>query len=133
MPVQRNSKAFKDLSASFKINPLKRDLIELTNENAIARSIRNLLLTIPGEKPFNPALGSNISNLLFGQIDSRTASSIQSEIVDTIELFEPRVELIDVRVKADPDKYRFDCKIQYITIGIDVPAQELSVALEPTR
>ena len=103
------------------------------NENAIARSIRNLLLTIPGEKPFNPALGSNISNLLFGQIDSRTASSIQTEIVDTIELFEPRVELIDVKVKADPDKYRFDCKIQYIIVGIDVPAQELSVALEPTR
>ncbi len=133
MPVQRTSKTFKDLSASFKIDPLKRDLIGLTNENAIARSIRNLLLTIPGEKPFNPALGSNVSNLLFGQIDTRTAAAIQTEIEDTIGLFEPRVRLISVKVKGNPDKYRFDCRLQYRIVGIDVPAQELSVALEPTR
>jgi len=133
LPVQRTSKAFKDLSASFKIDPVKRDLIALTNENAIARSIRNLLLTIPGEKPFNPALGSNISNLLFGQIDTRTAAAIQTEIEHTIGLFEPRVRLISVKVKGDPDKYRFDCRLQYYIIGIDVPAQELPIALEPTR
>ena len=54
MPVQRVSKAFKDISATFQINPLNRDLIQLKNTNAIARSIRNLIMTVPGERPFSP-------------------------------------------------------------------------------
>ena len=133
MPVQRVSKSFKDISASFQINPLNRDLIQLKNANAIARSIRNLIMTVPGERPFNPVLGSQVTNLLFENLDKLTASSIKSEIINTISNFEPRVRLNEVIVKAQPDNYQFDVQIQYYIIGIEVPLQQLTLALEPTR
>ena len=133
MPVQRVSQQFSDISASFQINPLNRDLIQLKNANAIARSIRNLIMTVPGERPFNPVLGSQVTNLLFENLDKLTASSIKSEIINTITNFEPRVRLNEVIVKAQPDNNQFDVQIQYYIIGIDVPLQELTFALEPTR
>ena len=133
MPVQRVSKQFKDISASFQINPLNRDLIQLKNANAIARSIRNLIMTVPGERPFNPVLGSQVTSLLLENLDKLTASSIKSEIINTVSNFEPRVRLNEVIVKAQPNNNQFDVQIQYYIIGIDVPLQQLSFALEPTR
>ena len=133
MPVQRVSKSFKDVSATFQINPLNRDLIQLKNANAIARSIRNLIMTVPGERTFNPVLGSQVTNLLFETLDKLTASTIKSEIENTILNFEPRVNLNQVIVKAQPDNNQFDVEIQYYIVGIDVPLQELTFALEPTR
>ena len=133
MPVQRVSKQFKDISATFQINPLNRDLIQLKNANAIARSIRNLIMTVPGERPFNPVLGSQVTGLLFESLDKLTASTIKSEIINTIENFEPRVKLNEVIVKANAEDNQFDVQIQYYIIGIDVPPQELTFALDPTR
>lgn len=133
MPVQRISKEFKDVSATFKLNPINLDLITLSNENAIARSIRNLIFTIPGEKPFEPLIGSNVTNLLFENMDSLTASSIQTEIENTINNFEPRVQLVQVKVTPNFDNNEFNCYIRYNIVGIDVPQQQLSFALQPTR
>ncbi len=133
MPVQRISQGFKDLSASFQANPLNTDLIALKNENAIARSIRNLVLTVPGERPFNPVLGSNVSNLLFDNMDKLTASAIRSEIENTIENFEPRVEIDEITVEPNYDNNEFNVTVQYFIVGIDVPEQSLSFALQPTR
>ena len=133
MPAQRVSKAFRDISATFQINPLNRDLLALRNENAIARSIRNLVITAPGERPFNPVLGSNVYYLLFENFDSQTAYAIQSQIETTIQNFEPRVDLKEVSVVADPDNHEFNVSINYTIVGIDAPQQELSFALEPTR
>ena len=133
MPVQRVVQQFKDISASFQINPLNRDLIQLKNANAIARSIRNLIMTVPGQRPFNPVLGSQVTSLLFENLDKLTASSIKSEIIYTVTNFEPRVRLNEVIVKAQPNNNQFDVQIQYYIIGIDVPLQQLSFALEPTR
>ena len=90
-------------------------------------------MTVPGERPFNPVLGSNVTSLLFETLDNLTASTIKSEIINTIENFEPRVKLNEVIVKASPDENQFDVLIQYYVIGIDVPPQELTFALEPTR
>jgi len=133
LPVQRTSVPFKDISASFLVNPLNYDLIGLTNANAIARSVRNLILTGPGERPFSPALGSRVRQLLFDNLDAITAASIDLQIRNTIKNYEPRVRLIDVLVKANVDSNAFDVKIQYIIIGADAQAQELTFALEPTR
>ena len=133
MPVQRVSKQFKDISATFQINPLNRDIIQLKNANAIARSIRNLIMTVPGERPFNPVLGSQVTSLLFENLDKLTASSIKSEIINTLTNFEPRIRLNEVIVKAQPDNNQFDVQIQYYIIGIDLPLQQLTFALEPTR
>ncbi len=133
MPVQRISKGFLDLSASFQENPLTNDLIALKNENAIARSVRNLVLTIQGERPFQPVLGTGVSKLLFENMDKLTASAIRSEIRSTIENFEPRVEINEILVEPDFEGNAFNVTLQYFIIGIDVPEQELTFALEPSR
>ena len=133
MPVQRISKGFLDLSASFQENPLTNDLIALKNENAIARSVRNLVLTIQGERPFQPVLGTGVSQLLFENMDKLTASAIRSEIRSTIENFEPRVEINEILVEPDFEGNAFNVTLQYFIIGIDVPEQELTFALEPSR
>ena len=132
-PAQRTSLGFKDISASFQINPLNDDLIALKNENAIARALKNLVLTVPGEKPFQPEVGSRVSALLFENFDNITAQSIKSEISRTIRNYEPRVRLDKVEVEANFDEYEFNVTITYFIIGIDVPAQQLTFALEPNR
>ena len=133
MPVQRVSRGFKDVSATFQVNPINSDVIILKNENAIARSVRNLIFTVPGEKPFAPTIGSNVTALLFENMDLLTASSIKSEIEYTINNFEPKVNLTDVEVTANIDNNQFDCVIQYEIVGIDVLPQQLTFALQPTR
>ena len=133
MPVQRLSKGFKDLSASFQTSPLSNDLIALKNESAIARSVRNLVLTIQGERPFQPVLGTGVSRLLFENMDKLTASAIRSEIRTTIENYEPRVEINEILVEPDFEGNAFHVTLQYFIIGMDVPEQELTFALEPTR
>ena len=133
MPVQRLSKGFKDLSASFQSSPLSNDLITLKNESAISRSVRNLVLTIQGERPFQPVLGTGVSRLLFENMDKLTASAIRSEIRTTIENYEPRVEINEILVEPDFEGNAFHVTLQYFIIGIDVPEQELTFALEPTR
>ena len=133
MPVQRLSKGFKDLSASFQTSPLSNDLIALKNESAIARSVRNLVLTIQGERPFQPALGTGVNNLLFDNMDKLTASAIRSEVRTTIENYEPRVEINEIIVEPDYEGNAMNVTLQYFIIGIDAPEQELTFALEPTR
>jgi phage baseplate assembly protein W len=133
MPLERVSKAFKDLSMTFQANPVNYDLIALKNETAIARSIRNLVFTYPGEKFFNENLGSKVSRSLFENVDEISASIIKDEIQNTIESYEPRVNLIDVIVSPNYDENEFNVTINYQIVGIDVLPQQLSFALQPTR
>jgi len=118
---------------SFKVNPLTDDLIAIKNQTAIARSLRNLVLTAPGERFFNEELGSKVNKLLFENLDDITASSIKDEIENTIKNFEPRVKLLSTKVSPNADAYEFDVIITYEIIGIDAPAQQLSFALQPAR
>ena len=133
MPAQRVSKSFKDLSMSFKFNPLSGDLITLKNENAIARAVRNIVLTTPGEKFFDPDFGSSISEILFENVDDITAVSIEDEIKSCLDNYEPRVELIDVNVDANFDENQFDVIITYRIVGVDIPPSQLEFALLPSR
>jgi hypothetical protein len=133
MPAQRVSKAFKDISMSFKFNPLSGDLIGLKNENAIARSVRNIVLTTPGEKIHDPDFGSNISALLFENVDEVSAIGIRDEIENSLKNYEPRIELEEVIVDPNYDNNQFDCIITYKIVGIDVPATQLEFALLPSR
>ena len=133
MPVERISRGFKDLSMTFKSNPLNDDLIGLKNANAISRSVRNIVMTYPGEKFFQPDFGSRVSKLLFENVDDITASQIQEEIEYSINNYEPRVSLVNVSVVADNDNASFDAIITYDIIGADVAPQELQFALQSTR
>ena len=133
MPLERVKQEFKDISMSFKVNPLNDDLIALKNDNAIARSIKNIVFTFPGEKPFDPDFGSQVRRLLFENMDNLTASEIGDQIRLTVENFEPRVILTDVEVTPDYDKGEFNVELNYDIVGIDVLPQQLEFALQPTR
>ena len=133
MPVQRISKSFKDISLSFQVSPLTYDLIAIKNENAISRSIRNLVLTNRGERFFNNNLGSRVNSLLFESLDDITASSVKDEIENVINNYEPRVELISVDAVPDYDNGELNVTIRYYIIGIDAQPQQLSFALQPAR
>jgi len=133
VPVERASKSFKDISMSFKVSPLTYDLIANKNETAIARSIRNLILTAPGERPFNPELGSQVSRLLFDPIDDITTEALKEQIVNIINNFEPRVRLRQVVVQPNFDAGEYDISIRYDIVGIEATPQQLSFALQQTR
>ena len=133
MPLERVSQGFKDISATFQTNPLNSDLIAIKNETAIARSIRNIVFTLPGEKFFDEDFGSDISRSLFENIDDISANLIQDQIRQSIRNFEPRVRLRNVFADPNFDDNAFNVTIVYDIIGIDVPAQELQFVLQPTR
>ena len=133
MPQERASRKFKDLSMSFKTNPLNDDLIGLKNTSAIARSLKNIVFTQHGEKFFNPDFGSRISASLFENVDDVSALAIEDEIRSSIINFEPRVNLLNVSVNPNVDDNEMNVIIQYEVTGIDVPPQELEFVLLPTR
>jgi len=135
MPLERVNNGFKDLSMSFQANPLSKDLIALKNANAIARSVKNIVFTVPGEKFFNPDFGSRITASLFENINDITANIIVDEITESIVRYEPRVQLIGEGVRAFPnyDNNTFDVIIVYEIIGADVPPQQLEFVLESNR
>ena len=133
MPQQRVSQSFKDISMSFETNPLNDDLIALKNSSAIARSIRNIVFTQPGEKFFNPNFGSRVSESLFENVDNSSAIVIRDEIRNSIKNFEPRVKLLNVFVRPNSQFNEMNVTIEYEIIGIDVPPQQLEFVLLPTR
>jgi phage baseplate assembly protein W len=133
MPVERISRSFKDISSSFQVNPLTNDLIVIKNETAISRSIRNLVFTLQGERFFQSNLGCSVSRSLFERMTDNTATTIRSEIQNTINNYEPRVSLQEVRVTPNYDDNAYDVVIIYNIIGIEAFPQQLSFALQPTR
>ena len=133
MPVERVSRGFKDISMSFEVNPINSDIIGVKNDTAIARSIRNLVLTTPGERFFNEDLGSGVSEVLFDTVDDISSAVIRDEIEQTIVRFEPRVKLQDVKVDPDYDNNEFNVTVSYDIIGIDALPQQLNFALQSTR
>ena len=133
MSVTRISRSFKDISLSFDPHPITKDLPVLMNQQAIRRSIRNLVQTIPTERFFNPILGSDVRQSLFEFVDFGTASVIRDQILNTISNFEPRVNDVDVQVDPRPDENEFEITIIFDIIGQEIPTQQFSFILEATR
>jgi len=133
MAVTRISRAFKDISLSFSPHPVTKDLPILKNENAIVRSVRNLVQTIPTERFFNSLLGSEVRSSLFGFVDYGTAGVIEDQILTTIANFEPRVENVDVDVIPEPDDNTFAVIVRFDVVGQQIPSQEFTFLLEATR
>ena len=107
------SRSYKDLSFTFKINPLRKDLNILKDENAIKRSLLNLFSYRKGEKFFNSSFGSGIPDLLFEPFDFATAGSLKNEVSLLISQYEPRVNLLDVIVDLNEAEYTYDVEIVY--------------------
>ena len=133
MAIKRVSRAFKDISLSFTPHPVTKDLTILKNENAIKKSVRNLVQTIPTERFFNSAIGSEVRDSLFDFVDFGTASVIQNQIQITLENFEPRIDDVSVEVQPKPDTYEFEVTVFFTIVGQDTPTQEFTFMLEATR
>jgi phage baseplate assembly protein W len=133
MAVTRISRSFKDISLSFDPHPVTKDLPVLLNQRAIIRSVRNLVETIPNERFFNPNLGSNVRSSLFDFVDYATASTVQDQIIEVINNYEPRVTNVIVQVDPIPDLNEFEVTITFEIIGQETPVQQFSFILEATR
>ena len=133
MAIQRKSRAFKDISLSFTPHPVTKDLPVLSNERAIIRSVRNLVETIPTERFFNSLLGTDIRDSLFKNFTNATVTIIEDQIRQTIGNFEPRVSNLAIEVDAIPDGNQINVKVLFDITGLDVPTQQFTFILEPTR
>lgn len=133
MSITRISRAFKDISFAFEPHPVTKDISTLKNEDAIRRSVRNLVETIPTERFFNSLLGSDVRSSLFNFIDDASGSIIADQIETVISNYEPRVENVKVQVDPQVDNNSFSVDIFFDIIGQDFPTQQFSFILEATR
>ena len=128
-----SSQGFKDINLSFKRHPVTNDVVVIRDEDAIKRSVRNIIFTILGEKPFNPLFGSTINEALF-QLDTQfDAVRAQEEINSVLLNYEPRISNIDVTVTVAPDTNEMNCTVQYEIVGLSTPTQEVDVLPFPAR
>ena len=127
------SRAFKDINLSFKRHPVTNDVLTVSNEDAIKRSVKNIIFTILGEKPFLPLFGSVINESLFDLSTNLNEIRISDEIKQSLLNYEPRIDNTEVTVSVYPDSNELNCIIQYDIVGIPAPTQEVDVLLFPAR
>ena len=127
------SRAFKDINLSFKRHPVTNDVLTIRNEDAIKRSVRNIIFTILGEKPFQPNFGSVINESLFDLNTNLGEIQVSDEIRSSLLIYEPRISNVDVNVTISPDTNEMNCTVQYDITGIPTPTQEVDVLLFPAR
>jgi len=127
------SRAFKDINLSFKRHPVTNDVVTIRDEDAIKRSVKNIIFTILGEKPFEPRFGSVINQALFDLTTTYDEILIQDEIKSSILKFEPRITNLVVTTTVYPDSNELNCTVQYDIVGLPAPTQEVDVLLFPAR
>ena len=127
------AKAFKDINLSFKRHPVTNDVITIRDEDAIKRSVKNIIFTILGEKPFEPEFGSVINDSLFELNTSLNEMRVADEIKQSLLNYEPRIDNIKVDVSIYPDSNDLNCTVQYDIVGIPAPTQTVDVLLFPAR
>ena len=127
------SKAFKDINLSFKRHPVTNDLVAIKNEDAIKKSVKNIIFTILGEKPFLPLFGSKMNSSLFELDTTLNQVRISDEITQSLSSYEPRIDNIEVTVQIYADSNELNCTVQYDIVGIPAPTQEVEVLLFPAR
>ena len=127
------SRAFKDINLSFKRHPVTNDVLTVSNEDAIKRSVKNIIFTILGEKPFEPTFGSVISQSLFDLNTNLNEIRISDEIQQSLLNYEPRIDNIVVTASIYPESNELNCVVQYEIVGVPAPTQEVDVLLFPAR
>ena len=127
------SRVFKDINLSFKRHPVTNDVVAIRNEDAIKRSVKNIIFTILGEKPFEPDFGSVINQSLFDLNTNLNEIRISDEIKTSLDNYEPRINNVDVSVSVLPDTNEMNCTVQYDIVGLSTPTQTVDVLLFPAR
>ena len=116
----KKSRSFKDLSINLLLNPFTKDVSAVQNDNAIKQSIKNLVLTAPGEKPFQPNIGSRVRQLLFEPLDAFTADTVSDEIINSINQYEPRVQLVNVQATPVFAGNKLNVYVEYRIVGLPI-------------
>ena len=127
------SRAFKDINLSFKRHPVTNDVLTVSDEDAIKRSVKNIIFTILGEKPFEPDFGSVINQSLFDLNTNLNEIRVSDEIKTSLDNYEPRINNVDVSVSVLPDTNEMNCTVQYDIVGLSTPTQTVDVLLFPAR
>ena len=127
------SRAFKDISLSFKKHPVTKDVTVLRNEDAIKKSVINLTRTRINERFFNDLLGTSIADSLFENMDSGLETALEEEISTLLKNYEPRIELNSVYVTANQDSNEMSVQIDYNIVGLPIASQNIEFLLQPTR
>ena len=127
------SRAFKDINLSFKRHPVTNDVVTIRDEDAIKRSVKNIIFTILGEKPFEPDFGSVMNQSLFDLNTNLSEIRVSDEIKASLDNYEPRIDNIDVSVSILADSNEMNCTVQYDIVGLPAPTQEVDVLLFPAR
>ena len=124
---------FKDLSITFKKHPVTNDLVTVKDKAAVAQSIKGLLLTRRGERPFQPEIGSGLQNLLFEPLDYGTAGLIKKEIKETLNRYEPRISIQGLNCYPRTDENGYEVELEYMILGREDRAVGIDIFLERTR
>ena len=124
------SKKFVDLNPNFEKNPLSGDLPLLKNEAAIKQSLKKIILTIRGEKPFRPFFGSSTDTALFENFNPLTEDVLASAVSDAISAYEPRVNVTSIEVFQNVDGNSVELEVEYTIVGIPLNPQSLNLILE---
>ena len=132
MPV-KISRAFRDISLSFKRHPITNDLITLRNENAIKNSVINLVRTHVGERFFRSDIGTPIEKSLFELQTPEFAVEVENQVVQVLVNLEPRIYLKNVNVSFPIDQNEISVAVRYDIVGLSFPVQDLEFVLTPTR
>lgn len=127
------SRIFKDISLSFSKNPLTNDIITLYNEDAVKKSVMNLVRTKLGERFFRPLIGTSLNNTVFELNIYETSDSLSNEIQTLLENFEPRIVVQDIQVQGDEESYELNVEISYKIVGLPLPEQTIDFILQPSR
>ena len=127
------SRAFKDISLSFKKHPVTNDVTVLRNEDAIKKSVINLTRTRINDRFFNELIGTSVADNLFENMDSGLEAALEEEIGTLLRNYEPRIELNSVYVIANQDSKDLNIQIDYDIVGLPIPSQNIEFLLQPTR
>jgi len=128
-----SSRAFKDINLSFKRHPVTNDVVTIRDEDAIKKSVKNIIFTILGEKPFEPNFGSIVNQSLFELNTTLNEIRVSDDIKASLKNYEPRISDIRVAVRIAPDTNEMNCTVQYEIVGLSTPTQEVDVLLFPAR
>ena len=131
MPIKR-SRSFRDISLSFKRHPITNDVTALKNEDAIKKSVINLVRTAIGERFFNDILGTSVADALF-ELDTFDNDVLREEIIALLQNYEPRIDLTNVFSECQTDSNDLFVKIEYDIVGLPVPTQNVEFLLQPSR
>ena len=121
---------FRDISLSFAKHPVTDDIGSLTNEDAIKRSVENLVRTKLGERFYAPRLGSEIENSLFENADEAMAYSLEDDLYLLLENFEPRINNIKCQISVPIDTNNLNITIAYDIVGLTIPRQNVDFILQ---